>query len=245
MCRHRFYPGMYLLAGLLGVAAFAPLPAPAARPTPFSSGPLGGTAPPGWTLQPVPKAEHQTRYDLIREGKTIVLRARAEGAAATLRHGLYANPAVTPILRWRWRTDRMLQGADLTTGDDDVARVCVLFDRDPEQLGLKERTRLKLERARQGNQRPSAALCYVWDNRQPVGSMHDAPGDRFAVLVVAASGGGQPGRWLNMQRDAAEDYRRAFSAEPPSIIGVTISVDTSDTGESATTYFGDIAFDPK
>ena len=236
-----------LLALLLAAALSAP-PAQAARPTPFSAGPVGGTAPPGWTLQDAtPKTKRQTRYDLVRDGKTIVLRARADGSSAMLKHGLYANPANTPVLHWRWRTDRMLQGADLTRKerDDHAARLCVLFDRDPEQLGLKERALLKLERAKHGERYPAATLCYVWDNRLPVDSMHDAQSSKFAVIVVAASGAGAPGRWLSMQRDTAEDYRRAFNAEPPSIVGVTVSVDTADTGESVVTHFGDIDFWPK
>ena len=89
------------------------VPALIARPTPFSSGPLAATAPPGWAVQTLPKVERQTRYDLVNDGGTIVLRARADGSASSLRHGLFADPKQTPVLRWRWRTERVLEGAKM------------------------------------------------------------------------------------------------------------------------------------
>jgi Protein of unknown function (DUF3047) len=215
-----------------------------ARPTPFSSGPLAAIAPPGWTMQTLPKVERQTRYDLVSEGGTIVLRARADASASSLRHGLFVDPKTMPILRWRWRTGRVLQGGDMTTkeGDDYSARLYVFFDRDPEKMSFKERTLLKLGRARYGQQLPAAALCYVWDNRHPVGTMMDNAYTPFVAMVVASSGDAQVGRWISLQRNVAEDYRRAFNTDPPSVIGVAISVDTDNTGESTTTWFGDIDF---
>ena len=220
------------------------VPALIARPTPFSSGPLAATAPPGWAVQTLPKVERQTRYDLVNDGGTIVLRARADGSASSLRHGLFADPKQTPVLRWRWRTERVLEGADLTRkdGDDYAARVYVFFDRSEDSMTIKERALFKLGRARQGNQQPSAALCYVWDNRQPINSIFDSASTPFVAMVVASSGGAQVGQWVSLQRNVAEDYRRAFNTDPPRIIGVAVSVDTDNTGEATTTWFGDIAF---
>jgi hypothetical protein len=215
-----------------------------ARPMPFSSGQLGATAPGGWSVQPLPKVERKTRYDLIANDGTIVLRARADKSAASLRHSLYADPARTPILRWRWRTERVLRAADMTTkeGDDYAARLYVFFDRDPDTLTLKERTLLKVGRMRYGDDLPAAALCYVWDNRQPVGTIMPNAYTQFVAMVVASSGSADVGRWVSLRRNVAEDYRRAFGSEAPQITGVAVSVDTDNTGESAVTYFGDIEF---
>jgi hypothetical protein len=215
-----------------------------ARTTPFSSGPLAATAPPGWAVQTLPKVERQTRYDLVLDDGTIVLRARADGSASSLRHGLFVDPQLTPMLRWRWRTERVLQGSDITTkeGDDYAARLYVFFDRSEDKMSLKERALLKLGRMRYGHQLPSAALCYVWDNRHPVDSIFDNAYTPFVAMVVASTGDAQVGRWVSLQRNVAEDYRRAFNTDPPRIIGIAVSVDTDNTGESTTTYFGDIDF---
>ena len=48
--------------------------------------------------------------------------------------------------------------------------------------------------------------------------------------------------WQTLQRDVVDDYRRAYNTDPPRIIGVSVAVDTADTGEPANTWFGDIAF---
>ena len=178
------------------------------------------------------------------DGGTIVLRARADASASSLRHGLFADPKLTPVLRWRWRTDRVLQGADITRkdGDDFSARIYVFFDRSVDSMTLKERTLFKLGRARYGDQLPSAALCYVWDNRHPVGKIFDNAYTAFVAMVVASSGDARAGQWVSLQRNVAEDYRRAFNTDPPRIIGVAVSVDTDNTGEATTTYFGDIEF---
>lgn len=242
-----------LIAALPAWAAKrAPKPAPAreapappmARPTPFSTGPVAATAPAGWTLETKPKAERGTRYDLVPDGGTIILRARADGSSASLRHGLFADPKLTPTLRWRWRTERVLQGAEIGRKDreDSPARICVYFDRDPDTMSLKERTRLKLERTRYGNRVPTAGLCYVWDNTHPVNTILDSAETPFVAMVVASSGVERLGRWQALQRDVVEDYRRAYNTDPPRIIGVSVAADTDDTGESANTWFGDIDF---
>lgn len=219
-------------------------PLPVARPMPFSDGPLGATAPAGWSVQAPPKAERKTQYDLIASDSGIVLRARADDAAATLRHSVFVDPALTPILHWRWRTQRMLQSADIGRKevDDAVARVCVMFDRDPEKLTLKERTLLKVDRARYGKDMPAATICYVWDNRRPVGTVLDSARTPFVALIVASSGEGLVGKWVQHRRDIVEDYRLAFRTDAPRITGVSVETDTDDTGESAASYFGDLFF---
>ncbi len=222
-------------------------PAFAAHPMPFSAGPAGATAPAGWSVETLPKVKRVTRFDLIREGNSIVLRARSDAAAASLRHAVFADPAGTPLLHWRWRTDHVLQTADMTTkeGDDFAARLYVFFDRNEEQMTMKERTLLKLGRTRYGDQLPAAALCYVWDNKQPVDTLQDSPYTSFVKVIVASSGTAQQGQWLSLQRDIAADYRRAFGTEPPTVTGVAVSVDTDNTAESTVTYFGDIRFDAR
>lgn len=218
-----------------------------AQPSPFSAGPIGAESPPGWMLQKLPKVERLTRFDVVDDAGTLVLRARSEGGAASLRHSLYADPALTPVLRWRWRTERLIDAADLTrkAGDDYPARLYVFFDRRIEQMSFKERTLFKLGQARYGDELPSAALCYVWDNRQPVDTVQDNVYTGFVKMVVATSGSAELGRWVALRRDIAADYRRAFGTEPPAIIGVAVSTDTDNTGERAVTWFGDIRFESR
>lgn len=228
------------------LALLVALPASAqVQPSPFSAAGAGSVIPHGWQLQAIPKVARQTRFDLVADAGSTVLRARADAAAASLRHALDIAPAASLPLRWRWKTDRVLDQADLTSkaGDDYAARLYVFFDRTPAQMSLSERVAYRLGRARYGDQLPAAALCYVWDNRQPVGTLRDNAYTGFVKMIVATSGKARQGQWVTLQRDVAADYRRAFGSAPPRITGIAVAVDTDNTGESTASYFGDIRFD--
>ena len=229
--------GWLLLALLPGVSL-------ATAPAPFSSALAGAAVPAGWTVQPIPKVERQTRFDLVDSEGSTVLRARADNAAASLRFQVDVDPKSHGQLQWRWKTGRVLERADLTTkaGDDYSARLYVFFDRQPGQMSFGERIAFALGRSRYGDQLPAAALCYVWDNRQAVGTVRSNAYTGFVKMVVATSGKAQQGQWVTLQRDVAVDYRRAFGTPPPRITGVAIAVDTDNTGESTVSYFGDIRF---
>lgn len=230
---------LVLLLAWLSCAASAMQPAAFSTPVP------GNALPGGWTLQPIPNVSRQTRFDLVHDGGTTVLRARADAAAASLRHALDVDTAITPRLQWRWKTAHVLDKADMTrkVGDDYAARLYVFFDRKPGQMSFGERTLFRLGRARYGEQLPAAALCYVWDNRQPVGTLRDNAYTGFVKMVVATSGTARQGSWVDVQRDIAADYRRAFGTAPPRVTGVAIAVDTDNTGESTVTWFGDVRFE--
>lgn len=227
-----------LLTALLPAAALA------AQPARFSGASAGTSLPSGWSVQPIPGVDRQTRFELVTADGSTVLRARADNAAASLRARVDVDPATAGQLAWRWKTERVLATADLTTkaGDDFAARLYVFFDRKPAQMTFAERVAYKLGRARYGDQLPAAALCYVWDNRLPVGTVRDNAYTGFVKMIVATSGKARQGDWVTLERDIAADYRRAFGTAPPRITGIAVAVDTDNTGESTVSWFGDIRF---
>lgn len=233
-----------LMLGSLLLVALMPVLALAAQPARFSSASPDAALPAGWSVQPIPKVQRQTRFDVVTADGGSVLRARADNAAASLRYKLDVAPAAGRHLSWRWKTERVLDKADLTTkaGDDFSTRLYVFFDRKPAQMSLSERIAYKLGRSRYGDQIPSAALCYVWDNRLPVGTIRDNAYTGFVKMIVATSGKAQQGQWVTLQRDVGADYRRAFGTAPPRITGIAVAVDTDNTRESTISYFGDIKF---
>jgi hypothetical protein len=195
-------------------------------------------------LTTVAKIPRATRFDLVRDGGTTVLRATSESAAASLAHKLKVNPAATPWLSWRWKVSRVLDKADLASkaGDDYAARVYVFFDYDVGRLPFLERTKIALARAFHGADLPAATLCYVWDNRYPVGtSTWSAYTDRVRMIVLE-SGAAKVGRWVTKNRDVAADFRAAFGEDAPAVTGVALAADTDNTGESVVSHFGDIRF---
>jgi hypothetical protein len=238
----RFHP--LALVALLAQAWPCGAEQSAPQPAPFSAQRPGAAPPSGWAPITVPGIAKTTRFDLWSDGGTTVLRAASDAAASSLGYPLRLDPAKTPRLAWRWKVTRIIERADLATkaGDDHAARVYVFFDYDPAQLPFAERVKIVLARSLYGADLPTAALCYVWNNRYPVGTRAwSAYTDRVRMIVLE-SGSARVGSWVDESRDVAADFREAFGAAPPAVTGVAVAADTDNTGEAVVTYFGDLAF---
>lgn len=197
-----------------------------------------------WRLQQIDERIAPTQYALKTWDGVAAVEAVAERSMALLGRPLDVDLAATPHLCWLWRVDAPLATADMTTkaGDDYAARVYVSFKVEPGALGVGTRAKLALARSIYGDQVPDAALNYVWDNRQPVGTfMPNAYTDRTRMIVLR-SGAGDAGGWVMERRDVAEDFERAFGALPAQLSGIALASDTDNTGESARTGFAEFRF---
>ncbi len=226
--------GLCCLASLR-VAAEAP------QPTAFSSL-RPGVEVSGWqALEPSPGAP-PTRYALVEDGGAVVVQADAVGSMSGLLFDFSGKPARPGLLRWRWKIAAPLRAADLSTraGDDYAARVYVLFDYPRSRLPLAARARLRLLELLHGRRLPTAALNYVWDNRQPIGTLRPNAYTERVRMMVVESGGARAGLWVEELRDLRADFRRAFGEEAPAVIGIAIATDTDNTGETARAWYGDI-----
>ncbi len=228
----------FLAAAILAWAAPA-----AGDPAPFSAARPGAPLPAGWRPLALPRVP-APEVALVEEAGVTVLRSRAAGAAGTVAHDLDADPASRPVLAWRWKVDRVVARADLSerAGDDFAARVYVFFDVPVEALPLGARVKAVLARAVWGERLPTAAICYVWDNRHAPGTSAWNPyTDRVRTVVLRSAAAGA---WAEEARDLAADFRAAFGAQwsgpVPRVTGVAIGNDTDQTGETATAWFGDI-----
>jgi hypothetical protein len=168
---------------------------------------------------------------------------RSEGAMSLMARAVEVDLARTPVLCWRWRIERVLQAADLTrkAGDDQAARVYLGLALPPDRLGLGDRLALALARSRFGEQVPDAAINYVWDNRQPVGSEHPNAYTSRTTMVVLRSGGAERGRWLAERRDVAADIRR-LHGPGARLVQLAVAADTDNTGGSAHSGFAALRF---
>jgi len=61
-------------------------------------------------------------------------------------------------------------------------------------------------------------------------------------MLVVASGASGLGQWQSVRRNLAEDYRRAYGAEPGRVLGVAVMTDTDNTGAKAVGQYSDIRF---
>ncbi|MCM2328432.1 MAG: DUF3047 domain-containing protein [Lysobacter sp.] len=234
------------LAALL--LATVPSLASPADIAPFSGARPGAVLPAGWRPLTLPRIP-PTEVALVDDTGTTVLRSRAQAAGGTVAHALDASPDAKPILAWRWKVDRVVERADLARkeGDDFAARVYVFFDVPVESLGVGARVKALLARAVWGETLPTAALCYVWDNRHAPGTSAWNPyTDRVRTVVLRSS---SPGAWARESRDLEADFRAAFGSQwtgpVPRVTGIAIGNDTDQTGETVTAWFGDFSLEAR
>ena len=162
---------------------------------------------------------------ILEEGRPAV-KAESRATASALIHRISLDPKSYPRLSWSWKIVRTIGKGDERTkgGDDYAARVYVVF---PSTLFWRTR-----------------AVNYIWANRLHLGAFLPNAYTGNAVMVAVESGDGNAGRWIDEERNLAEDYRRAFGEDPPRIGAVAIMTDTDNTGEEAVAWYGAIRFLP-
>ncbi|MGZ5066623.1 MAG: DUF3047 domain-containing protein [Usitatibacter sp.] len=231
---------------LLAAAAIAPFAfaVESAIVPAFSAAPPGAALPAGWRTVSLP-GRKAPEFTLVPDAGATVLQVHADAAAGSIAYRLGARSAAPGRVSWRWKVDHALARARFGTksGDDFAARMYVTFDVPLDSLPFLTRTKIRLARLIYGADLPVAALCYVWDNREPVGTSAWNPYSDRVRMIVLESGNARAGQWVAESRDVEEDYRAAFGARAPAIDGIALSADTDQTGESVTAWFGDVRID--
>lgn len=203
-----------------------------------------GPPPPPWRVVRINKKTPPTTYRVTTVDGIAAVEAVAVKSMALLARPLAVDLAATPVLCWRWRIDTPVTAADMRTkrGDDYAARIYVAFDIPDEALSGGTRFKLGIARRLFGGDIPDAALNYVWDNRNAVGtSLPSAYTDR-ARLIVAESGAARAGRWVSGRADVAADFQRAFKGVPGKPTQIAVAADTDNTGSTARAAFADLHF---
>lgn len=241
-------PRRLLALTLLSAPLLATTPVLAADTVPLSRFTRSdGPVPAPWQLVRLNQNVPATRYQLVRQDGVTGIEAVADASMALLGRPLKADLDATPMLCWRWRIDAPLVKADMTrkTGDDYAARVYVALAMPAEKIGFVLRTQLKLARALYGDSVPDAAINYVWDNRNPVGTRRaNAYTDRTQMVVVE-TGGTHARQWREARRDLAADIEQAFPDQQARPVLLSIASDTDNTGEQARAVFADFHLVPR
>ena len=204
------------------------------------------TIPAPWRVVPLPKVK-PTIYRAATIDGVAAIAAKADSSMALLARPIAVDLTATPILCWRWRIDAPVAAADMTkkSGDDYAARIYVAFDIPSSKLNFGTRLKLSLARRIFGQAVPDAALNYVWDNRNPIGTARRSPYTDRAQLIVSQSGASRAGRWVDERVDIAADYARAFPGQPGKPVLLAIASDTDNTKSQAQAGFADLQFVPR
>ena len=173
----------------------------------------------------------------------LVLRIESNASMSMMARAIDVDLARTPWLCWQWRVNRVLDRADMTErfGDDYAARLYVSMSIPETDQSLGLRLQLGLARSIWGDQVPDAAINYVWDNRQPVGTTLPNPYTDRVTMVVAQTSGEYVGQWVNQSRNLADDIQTLLtpSAKP---VQIALAADTDNTGETVIAEFANIRF---
>ena len=222
--------------------------------TPFS-GASAATLPTPWRVVGLPGNKVPlAQIDIVTLGPDRVMRLRTDHSYGTASHALPPKTSAG-TLTWRWRLDQPIELADLRkkVGDDAALKVCAMFDMPLERLGFIERNLLRLARSASGEYLPAATLCYVWDQKLPVGSeLPNAYTSRVRFVVVdSASNPSGPAsplqQWVSHTRDLHADFLKTFGAESesvPPLLAIVVGADSDNTGQSSLGYVGDISLTP-
>lgn len=233
-----------LLSGLASGQTATPASAEPPVLQPFSRASEG--APPApWRVVGLPSGKVPlTQMDMVVLDGAPVLRLRTNQSYGSLSHALPAQAGMG-VLRWRWRLDQPMPGANLLRkdGDDAPLKVCALFDLPLEAIPFLERNLLRLARRVSGEHLPGATLCYVWDHTLPMGTALANAYSRRVRYLVLDSGTRQLGQWVTHTRDLHADFLRAFGSESdtaPPPLAIAVGADSDNTGGTSLGYLGDL-----
>ena len=203
-----------------------------------------GALPAPWRVVQIDKKTKPTAYRMATVAGVTAVEARANDSMALFARPLSVDLSSTPVLCWRWFVEAPVARGDMTkkSGDDYAARLYVAFDMPDSALSAGTRFKLGIARRLFGGNVPDAALNYVWDNRNPVGTRRKSAYTDRAELIVAETGTARAGTWVTERVDIAADFASAFGNRPGTPIQIAIASDTDNTGSIARAAFADLRF---
>jgi len=202
--------------------------------------------PKGWETVMITDKKKPTAYDLVDDGGTVVLHARADSAATGLGSSVDLDVSKAPVLAWRWKVAGLIKDADnrVAALEDSPARIVFDFEGDHSKLSIADRAVDLAAKGLSGRELPYATLMYIWSNTEPVGMVIPNPRTKRVQMVVASSGAAGVGQWQTLRRNVYEDYKRAFGEAPGMLRHVGVLTDTDNTGGKAEAWYGDLRFLP-
>ncbi|HEY6241469.1 MAG TPA: DUF3047 domain-containing protein [Burkholderiales bacterium] len=126
----------------------------------FSASKPGGPIPAAWGPWSLSRFKSASRYWLVEDSGTTVLKGSAQASASGLIQYLDLDPRERPLLSWRWKV--MDLAPSEASPDDSPARIVVSFAGDIQKLPFGDRLFYDQFRFFTGQQLPYAALMYVW-----------------------------------------------------------------------------------
>lgn len=194
-----------------------------------------GTPAPPWRFVGLPnQTKPMTRFRIVAHEGSRVLEIRADESYGNLVHDLSGPTANAQMLSWRWRIELDNPAGDprKRSGDDHPLAVCAMFDLPLSAVPFTERQVLRAARMASGEDLATATVCYIWDERQPTGTVLDSPFTHRLRYMVLRGAGEPLQQWRQEQRDLRADFLKLFGDEAtsvPPLRAVAVSADADNT----------------
>ncbi|MFP5466563.1 MAG: DUF3047 domain-containing protein [Gammaproteobacteria bacterium] len=187
-----------------------------------------------------------THYTATTHQGRPALHADSDGGDSLMRLRLAADGPTIGRLGFSWFAGQLNTDADVadTGADDAVVRVILQFGGDRSSFSARDQRLSDLMQLVTGEPLPYATLIYVWDPARPVGTViAHRRSERIRKLVVQ-SGPGDLGRWVDLERNVAADYRLAFGKAPVRLEGIALMTDSNNTGVRSRAWYGPLRLIP-
>ena len=166
-------------------------------------------------------------YSVLSDKTGSHLNAYSRKAASGIIYWLKFNPQQQPMVSWKWKVVRFPDKAKNAAEDnawlekdDYAARFYIIFPRFPFFR--------------------SQCLEYIWAKDLPLGTVLTNPTFRNLKVIVVGSGEGDIGKWVKVERNIFEDFRKYFDADPGPAGAIAIMTDSDSSASTAEAQYNDI-----
>ncbi len=166
-------------------------------------------------------------YSVSKSKDNGYLNAYSKNAASGIVHWLKFNPKEKPLVRWKWKVVKFpakIPGSSAESGwlekEDYAARFYVIFPKFPF---------FRLQ-----------CLEYIWSEDLPLNTVITNKNFRNLKLIVIESGTKNLGKWVPVERNIYEDFKRAFGSQPPEAGAIAIMTNANNSNSSAEAQYDEI-----
>jgi len=176
----------------------------------------------GWQLK---NPGTNSKIDIERENKDYFLHILCVNDNIALGKKLSIDVRKYPYLSWRWKASRLPESGDIRKRetDEQAGQIYVVFPKFPSPVNTR-------------------SVGYIWDSQAPMGLSGTSTAYSKMKYVVLQSGPDKLSQWIGETRNVYEDYQKLFRAEPPTLGGVVLYINTQHSKSSAEISYADIFF---
>jgi hypothetical protein len=168
------------------------------------------------------------KYDftVVQDGAGKALQLKSDNDSSSISKEIKVDVKEYPILEWKWKVVALPPrgNARKAETDDEAAQIYVTFPRFP--TAVRSRT-----------------IGYLWDSTEPAGASFPSAKVSTVHFIVVRSGSADLGKWIPETRNVLEDFKKIYGEEPGEPAGgITLSINSQNTGSRAESFFGEILF---